>query len=113
MFGGSLVTAEETKSVKSYFSAIKIPLSKSKSQSERAKKNNKKPINEPVTLDKIRSDFPFITGFLRAENPVLEGVNLNELYAYIKDKQSDLQGQNMYSVVLKFKEHYNAEAVPN
>ena len=43
----------------------------------------------------------------------MEGVNLNELYAYIKDKQSELQGQNMYSVVLKFKEHYNAEAVPN
>lgn len=113
MFGGSLVTAEETKSVKSYFSAIKIPLSKSKSQSERAKMNNKKPINEPVTLDKIRSDYPFITGYLRAENSVLEGINLNELYAYIKDKQSELQGQNMYSVVLKFKEHCNGEVAPN
>ncbi len=43
----------------------------------------------------------------------MEGVNLNELYAYIKDKQSELQGQNMYSVVLKFKEHCNAEVAPS
>ena len=46
MFGGSLVTAEETKSVKSDFAANKIPLSKSKAQSERAKKNNKNEITK-------------------------------------------------------------------
>lgn len=113
MFSGSLVTAEETKSVKSYFSAIKIPLAKSKAQSERAKKKSGKPKSEIITLEKIRSDFPFITGNLRAENSVLEGVNFNELYDFIKHRQADLQGQNMYSVVVKFKEYHNAEVIPN
>ena len=99
MFGGELVSEEESKCVKSYFSAIKVPLSKSKAQSDRAIKQT-----APMTLQKIRTDFPFITGNLRADNSVLEGVDLKLLHRYIGEHEKELQGANMYSIVAKYRE---------
>ena len=99
MFGGELVSEEESKCVKSYFSAIKVPLSKSKAQSDRAIKQT-----APMTLQKIRTDFPFITGNLRADNSVLDGVDLKLLHRYIGEHEKELQGANMYSVVTKYRE---------
>ena len=99
MFGGELVSEEESKCVKSYFSAIKVPLSKSKAQSDRAIKQT-----APMTLQKIRTDFPFITGNLRADNSVLDGVDLKLLHRYIGEHEKELQGANMYSIVAKYRE---------
>ena len=104
MFGGELVSPEECKCVKSYFSAIKVPLAKSKSQSERAQKQTKNKPTMPITLEQIRADFPFITGNLRADNSILEGVDFTKLHRYISDNQAALQGASMYSVVGKYRE---------
>ena len=112
MFGSEIITPEDCKCVKSYFSAIKVPLAKSKVQSERAQKQKKVEIITHITLDKIRADFPFITGNLRWDNPILDDVDLNSLYAFIKEKQAVLQGQSMYSVVMKYREHIHAETIP-
>jgi hypothetical protein len=109
MFGSNLISAEESKAVTSYYSALKRQLVKSKTQSDNAKKR----ISKAVTLDKIRSDFPFISGSLRTDNPILEGVNLSELYDFIKANAATLQGVSMYSVVTKFKENRNANSLPN
>ena len=99
MFGGELVSEEESKCVRSYFSAIKVPLSKSKAQSDRATKQP----SAPITLEKIQVDFPFITGNLRADNPVLDGVDLKRLHKYIGEHEKELQDANMYSIVMKYR----------
>jgi hypothetical protein len=109
MFGSNLISAEESKAVTSYYSALKRQLVKSKTQSDNAKKR----ISKAVTLDKIRSKFPFISGSLRTDNPILDGVNLSELYDFIKANAATLQGVSMYSVVTKFKENRNANSLPN
>lgn len=113
MFGSELVTDEESQAVKSYFSAIKVQLSKSKSQSIRAQKQPKDKPPVPITLEKIRTDFPFITGYLREDNKVLEGVDMDKLYTFIKENQVVLQGLNMYQVVVKYREYIHADAIPN
>lgn len=56
-----------------------------------------------MTLAKIREDFPEITGNLHENNPILEGVNLNELYKFIKENE-EVRHLNMYGVVEKFRE---------
>ena len=104
MFGSELVSPEECKCVKSYFSAIKVPLAKSKSQSERAQKQIKSKPPMTMTLEQIRADFPLITGNLRADNSILEGVDFSKLHRYIKENQTELQGMSMYSVVVKYRE---------
>ena len=104
MFGSELITPEDCKCVKSYFSAIKVPLAKSKVQSERAQKQKKVVQIIPITLDKIRADFPFITGNLRLDNPVLDNVDFTKLHRYIAANQTELQGMSMYSVVVKYRE---------
>ena len=113
MFGGELVTDEECLAVKSYFSAIKVPLSKSKTQSERAQKQTTVKSSIPITLEKIRNDFHFIKGYLNKDNPVLEGVDMNGLYEFIKDNQEALKYESMYSIVLKYREHAHTDATPN
>ena len=113
MFGRELVTDEESQAVKSYFSAIKVQLSKSKTQSERAQRQPKATPPVPITLEKIRSDFPFISGYLREDNKILEGVAMDKLYAFIKGNQFDLLGLNMYQVFVKYREQAHADATPN
>ena len=105
MFGEELVTDEERAVVKSYFSAIRVPLSKSKCQSERAAKQSTK----QVTLEKIRQDFPFITGNLRADNRILEGLDMRGLYEYIKANKTELNGLHIYNVITKYRENLHAE----
>ena len=113
MFGSELVADEESQAVKSYFSAIKSQLTKSKTQSERAQKQPKGKPPVPITLEKIRTDFPFISGYLREDNKILEGVDKDKLYAFIEGNQADLQGLNMYQVVVKYREQAHADATPN
>ena len=113
MFGSELVTDEESQAVKSYFSAIKVQLSKSKTQSVRAQKQPKGKPSIPITLEKIRNDFPFIKGYLNKDNPILEGVDVNGLYEFIKDNQEALKYESMYSIVLKYREHAHTDATPN
>ena len=113
MFGGELVTDEESQTVKSYFSAIKVQLSKSKTQSERAQRQPKGKPPVPIILEKIREDFPFISGYLREDNKILEGVDMDKLYAFIKENQAALQDLNMYQVVVKYREYAHTNATPN
>ena len=113
MFGSELVTDEESQTVKSYFSAIKVQLSKSKTQSERAQRQPKGKPSIPITLEKIRTDFPFVTGYLREDNKILEGVDMDKLYAFIKENQTALQTLNMYQVVVKYREQAHTNATPN
>jgi hypothetical protein len=75
MFGSSLISAEDSKAVTSYYSALKRQLVKSKAQSNNAKKR----IGKAVTLDKIRSDFPFISDSLRTDNPHYMALILSKL----------------------------------
>ena len=113
MYGSELVTDEESQAVKSYFSAIKVQLSKSKTQSVRAQKQTTVKPSIPITLEKIRADFPFISGYLREDNKILEGVDMDKLYAFIEGNQADLQGLNMYQVVVKYREQAHTNAIPN
>ena len=113
MFGSELVTDEESQAVKSYFSAIKVQLSKSKTQSVRAQKQTMVKSSIPITLEKIRTDFPFISGYLREDNKILEGVDMSSLYAFIKENQTALQTLNMYQVVVKYREQAHTDAIPN
>ncbi len=105
MFGEELVTDEECTVVKSYFLAIKVPLSKSKCQSERVAKQSTK----QITLETIRKDFPFITGNLRADNRILEGVDMRGLYEYIMSNKTELNGLHIYNVIAKYRENLHAE----
>ena len=113
MFGSELVTDEESQAVKSYFSAIKVQLSKSKTQSVRAQKQATVKPSIPITLEKIRTDFPFISGYLREDNKILEGVDMNGLYAFIKENQANLKDLNMYQAVVKYREQAHTNATPN
>ncbi len=112
MFGSELVTDEERQAVRSYFSALKVPLSKSKTQSVRAQKQAIVKTSIPITLGKIRDDFHFIVGNLRADNKILEGVDMDKLYAFIEGNQADLQGLNMYQVVVKYREQAHTDDIP-
>ena len=102
MFGIPPVSGEEAERTDGYFELIKPSFEKSKRQSENAKHQNKKRKKEPVTLEKIRADFPEIRDDLNAENPILNGVDLNKLYNFIYE-YDDLRNQSMYSIVELFK----------
>jgi len=101
IFGTSLSNSEETATVKTYFSALKGQLSKSKVQSANAAKRRK----EVITLEKIRSDFPLIQGNLRADNEILNRVDLAELYNFIKANTEENNKLSMYEVVKSFKKN--------
>lgn len=101
MFGISLADGKENAAVKTYFSALKRQLSKSKAQSLNAVKRKK----NPVTLEQIRKDFPNIKGNLSVTNEILKGVNLNELYNFIKENSDKVAGKSMYEVVEIFRKN--------
>lgn len=114
MFGTPPLSVDEEKEVDGYFSIIKTSLSKSKRQSENAKRHKDKTvtvnnvytdnrITETITIEKIRSDFPEIRGGLNANNIILDGVNLNELYGFIKDN-ADVRSLSMCSIVERFRQ---------
>lgn len=103
MFGTSPLTDEEEKQIDGYFSFIKTSLTKSKRQSENAKRHKEKRENQSITLDRIRSDFPEIRGSLNANNIILDSVNLNELYEFIRDNE-DIRTLSMYGIVERFRQ---------
>ena len=102
MFGTPPVTDEEAERIDGYFELIKPSFEKSKRQSENAKRHNKKRKKQPVTLAKIRTDFPEIRGNLNAENPILNGVDLDKLYAFIAEN-GDVRAEQMYEIVELFR----------
>lgn len=102
MFGTPPVSDEDAKHTDGYFELIKPAFERSKRQSENAKRHNKKRKKEPVTLEKIRTDFPEIRGNLNAENHILDGVNLEKLYAFIAANEN-IRTQSMYSIVELFR----------
>lgn len=102
MFGMPPVSDEEAERTDGYFELIKPSFEKSKRQSENAKRHNERRKKEPVTLDKIRADFPEIKGNLHTNNIILEGVNLDKLYAFIAENE-DVRNQSMYSIVELFR----------
>lgn len=102
MFGMPPVSDEEAERTDGYFELIKPSFEKSKRQSENAKRHNERRKKEPVTLEKIRADFPEIHGNLSAENPILNGVDLNKLYNFIRE-YDDERNQSMYSIVELFR----------
>ena len=102
MFGMPPVSNEEAERTDGYFELIKPSFEKSKRQSENAKRHNKRRKKLPVTLDKIRADFPEIQGNLNAENPILNGVDLNRLYNFIYEYE-DVKNQSIYSIVELFR----------
>ena len=102
MFGMPPLSDEEAERTNGYFELIKPTFERSKRQSENAKRHNKRRKKEPVTLDKIRADFPEIRDDLNAENPILIGVDLNKLYNFIYE-YDDVRNQSMYSIVELFR----------
>ena len=82
-------------------------------QSVRAQKQTTVKPSIPVTLEKIRTDFPFISGYLREDNKILEGVDMDKLYAFIEGNQDDLKDLNMYQVVVQYREYAHTNAIPN
>lgn len=102
MFGMPPVTSEEAERTDGYFELIKPAFERSKRQSENAKRHNERRKKEPVTLGKIKADFPEIQGNLNAENPILIGVDLNKLYNFISEYE-DVRNQSMYSIVELFR----------
>ena len=102
MFGTPPVTDEEAERIDGYFELIKPSFEKSKRQSENAKRHNQKRKKQPVTLAKIRADFPEIRGNLNAENPILNGVDLDKLYAFITENE-DVRAEPMYEIVELFR----------
>ena len=57
-----------------------------------------------ITLAKIREDFPEITGKLHENNPVLDGVDLHDLYKFIQEN-AEVRQLNMYGIVEKYKQN--------
>ena len=88
----------ETTQVNEYFELIKPMFDKTIKQRENAKRHNENRKEPKITLEKIREDFKEIRGNLSPDNDILKGVDLNKLYAFIKENK-DIQTQSMYSIV--------------
>ena len=73
-------------------------LDKTIKQRENAKRHNENRKKPNITLEKIRNDFKEIRGNLNPDNDILKGVDLNKLYAFIKENK-ELRTQSMYSIV--------------
>ena len=101
MFNGVTPT-ELLPELQGAFNIFKKTFDISKARSESGKKGGQKK-KPPMTLARIREDFPEITGNLHENNPILDGVNLGELYKFIKENE-DIRSLNMYGVVEKFRE---------
>ena len=88
----------ETTQVNEYFELIKPMFDKTIKQRENAKRHNENRKEPKITLEKIRNDFKEIRGNLNPDNDILKGVDLNKLYAFIKENE-DIRTQSMYSIV--------------
>jgi hypothetical protein len=93
----------DCKKTQGYFNIIKRQLDRSKRQSLNGKKPKTKHIQQLITMDKIRTDFQNISGYLRPDAHSLEGVSLDKLYDFIKDNPA-VQTMNIYTVIQKFRE---------
>ena len=85
------------------FNIFKKTFDISKARSESGKKGGKVK-KKSITLAKIREDFPEITGKLHENNPVLENVDLNDLYKFIQEN-AEVRQLNMYGIVDKYKQN--------
>ena len=85
------------------FNIFKKTFDISKARSESGKKGGKVK-KKSITLAKIREDFPDITGKLHENNPVLENVDLNDLYKFIQEN-AEVRQLNMYGIVEKYKQN--------
>lgn len=82
---------------------LDVSLERKKAGSKGGKaKAKSKPIKR--TIDDLKA--LGCTGDLSAENPILEGVDLNKLYDYIKDHK-DLQNLSLYKAVESYKNAVN------
>ena len=98
VFGTPPLDESEATQVDEYFELIKPMLDKTIKQRENAKRHNENRKKPKITLEKIREDFKEIRGNISPENDVLKGVDLNKLYAFIKENE-ELRTQSMYSIV--------------
>ena len=98
VFGTPPLEDNETPQVDEYFELIKPMLDKTIKQRENAKRHNENSKKPKITLEKIRDDFKEIRGNLSPDNDILKGVDLNKLYAFIKENE-DIKTQSMYSIV--------------
>lgn len=85
------------------FNIFKKTFDISKARSESGKKGGKVK-KKSITLAKIREDFPDITGKLHENNPVLENVDLDDLYKFIQEN-AEVRQLNMYGIVEKYKQN--------
>ena len=85
------------------FNIFKKTFDISKARSESGKKGGKVK-KKSITLAKIREDFPEITGKLHENNPILDGINLNDLYRFIQEN-AEVRQLNMYGIVDKYKQN--------
>lgn len=85
------------------FNIFKKTFDISKARSESGKKGGQVK-KKNITLAKIREDFPEITGKLHENNPVLDGVELNDLYRFIQEN-AEVRQLNMYGIVEKYKQN--------
>ena len=97
-FGTPPLEESKATQVDEYFELIKPMLDKTIKQRENAKRHNENRKKPKITLEKIRNDFKEIRGNLNPDNDILKGVDLNKLYAFIKENK-DIQTQSMYSIV--------------
>ena len=98
VFGTPPLEESETTQVDEYFELIKPMLDKTIKQRENAKRHNENRKKPKITLEKIREDFKEIRGNLNPDNDILKGVDLNKLYAFIKENE-EIRTQSMYSIV--------------
>ena len=98
VFGTPPLEDSETTQVDEYFELIKPILDKTIKQRENAKRHNENRKKPKITLAKIRNDFKEIRGNLNPDNDILKGVDLNKLYAFIKENE-DIRTQSIYSIV--------------
>ena len=98
VFGTPPLEENEAPQVDEYFELIKPMLDKTIKQRENAKRHNESRKKPKITLAKIREDFKEIHGNLSSENDILKGVDMNKLYAFIKENE-ELRTQSMYSIV--------------
>ena len=98
VFGTPPLEESEAAQVDEYFELIRPMLDKTIKQRENAKRHNENKRKSKITLEKIREDFKEIRGNLNPDNDILKGVDLNKLYAFIKENK-ELRTQSMYSIV--------------
>lgn len=103
MFGGEMLSEEDAKVVGGYFTAIKKPLLMSKRQAENARKKVRGPIaSTKITLESIKTEFN-LSGNLREDNPILNGVVLEDFRDYLQ-KTPAMQNGNLYRTIEKYRE---------